>query len=98
MNTSVAVLAGFAIATASAAGAEVWWQLIRPRTAPQFTACWMAGILTRVIVALAGLAICLGLLDLAAPPLVLALVVGYAAILAVETRVTLRRMRRISTQ
>lgn len=87
-------LAGLCIAAVAAALAELWWRVLRPATPARMTVCWMGGILTRIAVALAGLAICIGLFHLAAPPLVLAMAVGYAVALAVETRVTLRRLSR----
>ena len=91
------VLAGLGIAAVAALLAELWWRVLRPTTASRMTACWMGGILTRVFVALAGLAICIGLFHLAAPPLVIAMTAGYALALAVETRVTLRRLARTSS-
>jgi hypothetical protein len=93
---SQSILAGLTIAIIAAVLAEVWWRVLRPKTAAQMTVCWMGGILTRIAVALAGLAICLGLFHLAAPPLVLAMTAGYAIALAVETRITLRRLGRTS--
>ena len=92
---STPVLAGIAIALASALSAEGCWRVIRPRTFQQFSVCWIGGILVRVTVALAGLAIFIGLFHLAAPPVVISMTLGYVAVLAVETRVTLKRMRSI---
>ena len=88
------VFAGLGIALVAAVLAELWWRVLRPRTAARMTACWMGGILTRIAVALAGLAICIRLFHLSAPPLVLSMAVGYAVALAFETRVTLKRLGR----
>ena len=96
MSHGPAILAGLTIALVAAALAELWWRILRPTTAAQMTICWMGGIVTRIAVALAGLAICLGLAHLAAPPLVLAMTTGYAIALAIETRITLRRLSRTS--
>jgi hypothetical protein len=89
------VLAGLAVALASALAAELCWRLVRPRTMQQASACWVGGIFLRLVIALAGLAICIGLYHLAAPPLVASMAVGYMALLAFETRVTLKRMRNV---
>ncbi len=88
------VIAGLCIAVVAAVLAEVWWRVLRPATPARMTVCWMGGILTRIAVALAGLAICICLFHLAAPPLVLSMAVGYAVALAFETRVTLKRLGR----
>lgn len=96
MSVMLPILAGLGIAAVAAVLAELWWRVLRPATAARMTVCWMGGILTRVFVALAGLAICIGLFHLAAPPLVLSMAAGYALALAVETRVTLRRLGRTS--
>jgi hypothetical protein len=89
------LLAGIAIALASALAAEVCWQVMRPRTFQQFSVCWIGAILVRVTVALVGLAICIGLFHLAAPPVVISMTLGYVVVLAFETRVTLKRMRKM---
>ena len=86
------ILAGLAIAALAAILAELWWRALRPQSTGQMLICWMGGIFTRVLVALVGLAICIGLFHLAAPPLVLSTTVGYAVALAFETRLTLRRL------
>jgi hypothetical protein len=94
---TAAILAGLGIALASAIVAELWWQLVRPRTHPLMTACWLVGMITRVLVALAGLAICIGLFHLPAPPLVLSMASGYAVALVIETRVTMKRFARVQS-
>jgi hypothetical protein len=93
--TATPILAGLSIALASALLAELWWQLLRPRTHVTVMACWFTGMVTRVLVALAGLAICLGLFHLPAPPLVLSMAAGYAVALAIETRITMKRSARV---
>jgi len=97
VNLQVAISAGvgIVIVVLSTLLSELWWLIIRPRTPNLAMACWLVGIFTRIIVALAGIAFCVTLLDLPAPPLVLMMVVGYAIALAIETKLTIARLNRL---
>jgi hypothetical protein len=97
-SAALAVFAGLATVLTSTVAAEAWWLALRPRTPGRALACWVLGIFSRVIVALSGIAISVALLDLSRPPLIVALVAGYAVALTLETRLTLRRLGRLQQQ
>ncbi len=94
-ETLQAVFAGLIIVLLSTAASEVVWWLVEPQTPGLAMTCWLAGILNRIFVSLAGIAICVALLDLSAPPLVISMIVGYVVALTLETRLTLRRLHRL---
>jgi len=89
--------AGMLIALLSAVGAESLWWIFRPRTIARATACWMIGMLLRLLIALAGVGFGIGWLGLQAVPLVLSMCVGYAVVLSIETRWNVRRIGQMKT-
>lgn len=95
-ETVNAVASGLGIVVVSSVVAESWWLLLRPQSYRAAMACWMVGLLSRVFLALAGLAICIALLHLSAPPLVVAMMSGYVVVLALETRLAMRRLARLN--
>jgi Na+/proline symporter len=91
-----AILAGVAITLLAALGSEVCWLLPRPATVGQGLRSWVVAIAVRAVICVAGLVIGIKGLGYPVLPLTLTILIGYAIALVIETRLTLRRIRRLA--